>query len=132
MRFAVTLDPGSETPLHRQIYDEWRQGILTGRFRRGERVPSTRELALALSVARSTVTAAYDQLVAEGYLESAHGSGTFVCRKLPDDLLNARRQAAPRAMTQDAARIASRAVEPTEVPLCQPDGRAGWLRFSQW
>ena len=44
-------------PLHRQIYEEWRQGILTGRFRRGERVPSTRDLALTLGVARTTVTA---------------------------------------------------------------------------
>src|SRR5882724_10669044 len=40
MRYAFTLDPASPAPLHRQIYDEWRQGILSGRFRGGERVPS--------------------------------------------------------------------------------------------
>src|SRR5215470_9478917 len=87
----------TKLPLHRQIYDEWRQGILSGRFRGGDRVPSTRELAETLGVARATVTTAYDQLIAEGYLESARGSGTFVCRQLPDDLLRPVRVRSPRA-----------------------------------
>jgi GntR family transcriptional regulator/MocR family aminotransferase len=37
------------------------------------------------------VTEAYEQLTAEGYLESTHGSGTYVCRQIPDELLRARR-----------------------------------------
>jgi GntR family transcriptional regulator / MocR family aminotransferase len=132
MRFALALDPASNTPLQRQIYDEWRQGILTGRFRRGERVPSTRELAAALAVARTTVTAAYDQLVAEGYLESTHGSGTFVCRELPEELLTARRAPAPRpAMPEAAIRIAAIEMD-RELPLCEPEERVGWLRLSKW
>src|SRR5260370_42150724 len=97
MRVAFTLDPAAEVPLHRQIYEEWRQGILTGRFRRGERVPSTRELALMLAVARTTVSAAYDQLMAEGYLDSVPGSGTFICPGLPDELVRPRRPFAPPA-----------------------------------
>ena len=87
MLAAISLDRAAAAPLHRQIYDQWRQGILTGRFRRAERVPSTRELSMALDVSRSTVTQAYDQLIAEGYLESSRGSGTFVCHELPDELL---------------------------------------------
>src|SRR5262249_25049263 len=79
--------------------------------------PSTRDLAETLGVARATVTTAYDQLIAEGYLESARGSGTFVCRQLPDDLLRPARVRTPRA----AVRAAS---APGEAP--------GWLRFSQW
>jgi GntR family transcriptional regulator/MocR family aminotransferase len=78
MRAAIAIDPESSVPLHRQIYEAWRQGILAGRFRQGDRVPSTRELAQALRVARSTVTQAYEQLIAEGYLQTTHGSGTFV------------------------------------------------------
>src|ERR1700694_632899 len=79
MRFALALDAASSIPLHRQIYNEWRQGILDGRFRRGEQAPSSRELSLALDVSRATVTAAYEQLIAEGYLDTAPGSGTFIC-----------------------------------------------------
>ena len=47
-------------------------------------MPSSRELAAALRVSRATVGRAYDQLIAEGYLDTQHGSGTFVCRDLPD------------------------------------------------
>jgi GntR family transcriptional regulator/MocR family aminotransferase len=87
MHTPIVVARDSAMPLHRQIYDEWRRGILAGRFGPGERVPSTRDLAAALEVSRTTVTAAYDQLTAEGYLESQRGSGTFVCRDLPDDAL---------------------------------------------
>jgi GntR family transcriptional regulator/MocR family aminotransferase len=80
LRTPITVDRRRPVPLHRQIYDEWRRGILAGRFRPGDRMPSTRELAAALGVCRATVTAAYDQLVAEGYLNGHHGSGTFVSR----------------------------------------------------
>jgi len=81
----MVIDRGSHAPpLNRQIYERWRDGILAARFRGGDKVPSTRELADALSVSRATVTAAYDQLVAEGYFETTRGAGTFVCRELPD------------------------------------------------
>jgi GntR family transcriptional regulator/MocR family aminotransferase len=83
--------------LREQIYQDWREGILAGRFRPGESVPSSRELAQTLDVARSTVTEAYDRLIAEGYLETARGSGTFVCRELPDEMLTPRRRAARKA-----------------------------------
>src|SRR6476646_10569967 len=84
MRVPIVIDRASDLALHRQIYEAWRQGILAGRFRRGARLPSTRELATALAVSRTTTTSAYDQLIAEGYLESLHGSGTYVCRALPE------------------------------------------------
>jgi GntR family transcriptional regulator / MocR family aminotransferase len=90
MRPAITVDPAAATPIYRQVYDAWRAGILAGRFPGGSRVPSTRELAAVLAVARSTVTQAYEQLIAEGYLQTARGSGTFVCRELPDQLLRTR------------------------------------------
>jgi len=87
MNISFVLDRTSKVPLHRQIYDAWRAGILSGRFHGGERVSSSRAFAAAYDVARVTVTAAYDQLLAEGYFETRHGSGTFVSSELPDDVL---------------------------------------------
>jgi len=84
MRTPIVVDRRQATPLHRQIYEQWRTGILGGRFSAGDRMPSTRELASALRVSRATIATAYDQLMAEGYLDTQHGSGTFVCRDLPD------------------------------------------------
>lgn len=91
MHFAAILDRSLAMPLHRQVYEQWREGILNGRFSAGERVPSTREMAAFLGVSRGTVSQAWDQLIAEGYLETTQGSGTFVCRELPDRLLVTRR-----------------------------------------
>lgn len=52
------------------------------------RLPSTREMAKGLMVSRNTVKNAYDQLLAEGYLEGHVGSGTYVTKLLPDNLLH--------------------------------------------
>jgi len=84
MRVPIVVDRRGPAPLHRQIYEEWRRGILSTRFAPGDRLPSTRDLAAMLGISRTTATAAYDQLMAEGYIESERGSGTFVSRDLPD------------------------------------------------
>ncbi|MGH9799257.1 MAG: GntR family transcriptional regulator, partial [Blastocatellia bacterium] len=86
MELAITLDNRSSEPLHRQLYEELRRAILSCRLKPGERVPSTRALAESLGVSRATVTLGYEQLISEGYLEAAIGSGTRVCIQLPDDL----------------------------------------------
>ncbi len=87
MDLAITLDQRSATPLHKQLYDELRRAILTGRLKPGERVPSTRGLSQSLGVSRTTVTQSYEQLLSEGYLRASTGSGTFVGCELPDELL---------------------------------------------
>ncbi|MBO0727290.1 MAG: PLP-dependent aminotransferase family protein [Blastocatellia bacterium] len=87
MDLPITLDQRSATPLHKQLYDELRRAILTGRLKPGERVPSTRGLSLSLGVSRATVTQSYEQLLSEGYLRATTGSGTFVGCELPDELL---------------------------------------------
>jgi GntR family transcriptional regulator / MocR family aminotransferase len=65
-----------------EIYRQIRQAILDGRLRPGERLSATRELAAALTVARSTVAIAYETLVAEGFATSRTGAGTFVSHQL--------------------------------------------------
>jgi len=61
-----------------RIYTTLREAVLDGRLAPGDRVPASRELAASLGVARGTVTVAYDRLLAEGFLESRPGAGTFV------------------------------------------------------
>src|SRR5579872_4776281 len=87
MDLVVGIDPTSGAALHRQVYESLRSAILDGTLRAGVRLPATRVLAEQLSLSRSTVADAYDQLQAEGYIEGRHGSGTFVAPSLPDDAL---------------------------------------------
>jgi GntR family transcriptional regulator/MocR family aminotransferase len=84
---AISLDPRSATPLHRQLYEGIRDAVLAGRLSAGARLPSTRALAADLDISRNTVAGAFDQLLAEGYIEGRPGAGTFVARELPDELL---------------------------------------------
>lgn len=80
------IDRMSSVPVYRQLYECLRSAILGGRLAPGTRVPATRALAHRLGVARTTVLTAYDQLVADGYLESRVGAWTSVARNLPRDL----------------------------------------------
>ncbi|HEX7942806.1 MAG TPA: winged helix-turn-helix domain-containing protein, partial [Gemmatimonadaceae bacterium] len=59
----IPLDRGAGVPLHRQIYDGLRRAILGGLLRPGQRVPSTRSLAVELEVSRLPVLTAYEQLL---------------------------------------------------------------------
>lgn len=74
----VTIDRLQKTPLIRQIYTQLRTKILNGEFSAGYRLPSTRQLAEELEVSRNVVLEAYEQLLAEGFLEGHTGAGTFV------------------------------------------------------
>jgi GntR family transcriptional regulator / MocR family aminotransferase len=77
-----------ETPKYRQLSDWFRGAIMDGRLRPGQRLPSTRSLASELRTSRIPVQSAYEQLVAEGYLETFVGAGTCVARTIPQQTLN--------------------------------------------
>ncbi|MGH7754663.1 MAG: PLP-dependent aminotransferase family protein [Vulcanimicrobiaceae bacterium] len=80
----VALDRSSEVPLGRQLHATLARAILDGRLKAGARLPSTRRLSADLGVSRNTVNFAYDQLSAEGYIESAVGAaGSRVTSSLP-------------------------------------------------
>jgi GntR family transcriptional regulator/MocR family aminotransferase len=80
---AIAVDHADATPLFRQLYHSIREAILAHLIEPGERLPSTRVMAKHLAIARNTVTTAFEQLLAEGYLESRVGAGTVVARDLP-------------------------------------------------
>src|SRR5262245_25405779 len=86
---SLPLDPRSSAPLHRQLYDGLRSAILRGLLPPGTQLPASRTLAADLRVSRNTVLTAFDQLLAEGYVEGRHGSGTYVSRSLPEQPLHA-------------------------------------------
>jgi len=74
----IVLDRRAPTPLGLQLAAAVREQVLSGSLRRGDRLPSSRALAAELGVSRSVAEQAYDQLLAEGWLETRRGSGTFV------------------------------------------------------
>jgi len=78
MTLSVALDPRLALPLYRQLYQRFRDALDEGRLRPGDRVPAVRALAAELNVARGTVEAAYQQLIAEGFLVTRGPAGTLV------------------------------------------------------
>ena len=79
---AIAIDHESKTPLYRQLYTLIRQAIISNKFTANCQLPSSRQLSTELNISRCTVTTAYDQLIAEGYLVSKRGSGTRVAEAL--------------------------------------------------
>lgn len=95
----IDLDRRHAAPLMRQLYEELRAAIAGGRLRQGDRLPSGRALAGQLGVSRNTVSAAIDQLAAEGYLDIAGGRRPTVAAGLAPMI-----GAATRGQTGPAAR----------------------------
>jgi GntR family transcriptional regulator len=72
------LDPKSGVPFYRQIIDQIRYGIATGKLQVGERLPTVRSLAVDLKVNLNTVSKAYRELEIQSVLETQQGTGTFI------------------------------------------------------
>jgi GntR family transcriptional regulator/MocR family aminotransferase len=72
------LDSDPRAGVARQLYEQLRDAIVSGRLSEGERVPPSRELAGELGISRHTVTTVYGRLVAEGFLTGRAGGGTQV------------------------------------------------------
>ncbi|KJY84552.1 GntR family transcriptional regulator [Vibrio galatheae] len=70
------------------LFNAIRDKIVAQLWSKGAKLPSTRKLAEELSLSRNTVVHAYEQLHAEGYLESKAGSGHFVALELPDQFVS--------------------------------------------
>ncbi len=79
----ITLDKTASQSVYGQLSEQLGQLIRAGTLPAGMRLPGTRQLAQRLNLHRQTVVAAYDDLVAQGWLESRPNSGTFVAAHLP-------------------------------------------------
>jgi DNA-binding transcriptional MocR family regulator len=78
MEIRPELDVNSGTPIYRQLSAHLQRMIETGDVVRGERLPPTRELALRLGLNRTTVSAAYEVLEADGLIRGSVGRGSYV------------------------------------------------------
>lgn len=127
----VQLDRSSGVPLPAQLAAALREAIDAANLRAGEGVPATREFARRLGVARGVVVAAYEQLIAEGYLTATHGGGTRVNPELGATRGRAGGGADPRFSASEPAQAAE-AVGPLApgVPITDavvgPAWRAAW------
>ncbi len=113
MDFQITVRGSRD--LTRQIYRQMRAAILSGRLRQGQQLPSTRELARQLSVARKTVTRAYELLFSESLVSGAPGSGTYVSREVVLAKQRGKEAAsslAPRSFWREIPTAKIRAVQP--------------------
>ncbi len=72
------LDPKSGVPYYRQIIDQIRYGVASGRLSVGEQLPTVRALAVQLKVNLNTVSKAYRELEIQSLLETQQGTGTFI------------------------------------------------------
>jgi GntR family transcriptional regulator/MocR family aminotransferase len=81
--------PAAGVPLYRWLYEQLRAAILAGRLRPGARLPATRDAGEMYKLSRATVVTAFEQLKSEGYVEGRTGSGTYVAKVLPEQLLHA-------------------------------------------
>ena len=139
--FPVELDRELDAPLPVQLAAALREAIDAGTLRPAEPVPATRELARRLGVARGVVVAAYEQLIAEGYVVAVHGRGTAVnpeldtappqrLERVADDRPRAPRPEKRPAAVEDSGAPRGRAPlapgEPIPSAINSPAWRAAW------
>jgi len=78
MDFAFTISAGTGSPIFKQIVDQVRLAVVTGRLSPGAQLPSVRTLAERLLVNPNTVAKAYSELAREGIIDSQQGRGVFI------------------------------------------------------
>src|SRR5262245_53231150 len=112
---VVDLDRDAALPPFLQIARALAAAIQRGRRRPGHRLPGSRRLAETLQVHRNTVLAALAELMAEGWVETTPGGGTFVTRTIPDD------RARP-----FSRRLGVRARVPARIAFTLPEAPTGY------
>lgn len=79
----IVIDKTAGTPVYLQISNAFMQNIRQGRFRKGVKLPGSREAADLLNINRMTMVNAYEELEAQGWIEKLPRKGTFVKNDLP-------------------------------------------------
>ena len=82
--FLPFLNTDSTLPQYVLLFRAFQRAILQGDLIPGAKLPASRPLSITLNLSRNTIKTAYEMLQAEGYIETRHGSGSFVSEQLPD------------------------------------------------
>ncbi len=80
----LSIDKTAKLPAYLQLANQLMNLVRGGELRAGQKLLGTRQLAQFLGIHRKTVVQAYDELLAQGWLESRTGSGTYVVESLPE------------------------------------------------
>src|SRR6266852_4552546 len=75
---APDINAQSDVPLYRQVFQQLKESIHSGKLSKGDKLPATRELAGLLGLNRTTISAAYELLESEGLISGQVGRGSFV------------------------------------------------------
>ena len=117
----LALPPRTDDgPAYLWLCTALRSQILEGRLRPGSRLPATRDLARQHGLSRGTIIGAFEQLKSEGYIEGSVGSGTYVNKVLPEELLQVPRKPNVRTPVTKPAprRVSDFARRVTHFPNC--------------
>ena len=106
----LAIDRAAATPIYLQLDSQIREAVLSGALAKGDRMPATRQLAKDLGISRLTVQNTYDQLVAEGFLNTSVGAGTFVA-EIPAEALPVAGEGKPRPAHRPGSRLSHRGRE---------------------
>src|SRR5215469_4498256 len=79
--FNIEVSTGSSTPIYKQITDQVRMAVASGRLNVADQLPSVRALAEELVINPNTVARAYADLAREGIIEARQGRGVFIIQK---------------------------------------------------
>lgn len=90
MALKISIDKNSSTPAYRQIIQQVTSMVYNGKLKPGDRLPTERELAVELGIARGTIKKAYDALSRDKIIETTQGRGSFVSSR--QDVLPAGRK----------------------------------------
>lgn len=74
----IKIEPASPKPVYRQVIDQIKYAIASGRLREGDRLDPIRDVATATRINRNTIARAYQELEREGVIRSRAGQGSFV------------------------------------------------------
>lgn len=131
MATKIQLSKSQSVTLPAQLCEQLRKQIATGELAAGERLPSSRELAEQLGIARATIIESYRQLSAEGYIVGKDGSGTYVSETLPQAELQ-RQQPRPDRAERNLSNLSGFAKRVLQRDNAHPQTAPLQLSFCPW